>query len=95
MWNLKKKKKERKKDTIELICRTEIDSQTLKHLWLPKETVWGQGNRLGVWNWHVHTEVYGTIGQRGLAIQHKELYPIIYDNMCGKESERKLICVYV
>ena len=24
-----------KKDTNELICRTEVDSQTLKNLWLP------------------------------------------------------------
>ena len=35
-WDLKKKKK---KDTNELICRTETDSQTLKtNLWLPNGT---------------------------------------------------------
>ena len=32
MWNLEKK------GTNEGICRTEIDSQTLKNLWLPKGT---------------------------------------------------------
>ena len=40
----------------ELICRTEIDSQTLKNLWLPKDGLEG-------WDWHMHTEVYGMIGQ--------------------------------
>ena len=35
-WNLKK-------DTNELIFRTETDLQTLKNLWLPKETGWGWG----------------------------------------------------
>ena len=36
MWNLKK-------GHDELICRIETDSQTLKNLWLPKETGWGGG----------------------------------------------------
>ena len=43
-----------KKDTNELICRTEADSQTLKNLWLPKGTGWGRG-RDGVWVWDWHT----------------------------------------
>ena len=33
------------KDINELICRTETDSQTLKNLWLPKET--GEGGWTG------------------------------------------------
>ena len=37
-WDLKK---EKEKDTNEFICRTETDSQTLKNLWLSKETVGG------------------------------------------------------
>ena len=37
MWNQKKK------DTNELIFRTETDSQTLKNLWLPKGTDGGWG----------------------------------------------------
>ena len=36
MWNLKKGYKE-------FLCRTDTDSQTLKNLWLPKETGWGVG----------------------------------------------------
>ena len=51
MWNLKK-------DRNELICRTETDSQTLRtNLWLPKGTFCGEGWS-GIWDWHVHTEVY-------------------------------------
>ena len=41
MWNLKK-------DTNELMYKTEIDPQTQKtNLWLPKQK---QGNKLGVWD---------------------------------------------
>jgi len=36
MWNLKK-------GQTELLCRTDADSQTLKNLWSPEETVWGVG----------------------------------------------------
>ena len=36
MWNLKK-------GQTELVCRTDADSQTLKNLWFPTETVWGGG----------------------------------------------------
>ena len=43
MWNLKK-------GHNELLSRTETDSQTLKNLWLPKETGWGMGAGLGVWD---------------------------------------------
>ena len=40
----KKKKKERKKEKRkEMICRIEINSQTLKDLWLPKGTGRGEG----------------------------------------------------
>ena len=42
IWNLKKKK-----DTSDLICRTETDSLTLKNLWLPK----GTGSGMGVMDW--------------------------------------------
>jgi len=40
MWNLKK-------GQTELLCRTDADSQTLKNLWSPEETVWGWGMCLG------------------------------------------------
>ena len=58
----------KKNDTNEIICRTEADSQTLKNLWLPKGDRRGVGVRegLGVWDWHIHTEVYGMIGQWGI-----------------------------
>ena len=52
MWNLKKGN-----IFSELVFRTETDSQTLKNLWLPKETGWGLGG-LGVWDWKIRTEVY-------------------------------------
>ena len=85
-----------KKDTNELICRTETDSQTSKtNLWLPKGTGGGR-DELRVWDWHIHTEVYGMIGQWGPAVEHRELYPIFCVMICvGKESERDWMCVYV
>lgn len=43
MWNLKK-------GHNELLCRTDTDSQTLKNSWFPKETVWGWGDVLGLWD---------------------------------------------
>ena len=42
MWNLKKGYNE--------LCRTDVDSQTFKNVWFPKETVWGGGDGLGVWD---------------------------------------------
>ena len=47
MWNLKKK------DANELICKTEIDSQTLKNLWFPKET----GKGVERMDWGVGTDI--------------------------------------
>ena len=44
MWNLKK-------GQTELLCRTDTDSQTLKNLWFPKETVQGVGRCAGVVGW--------------------------------------------
>ena len=55
-----------KKVTNELICRTETDSQILKNIWLPKGTC-GRWDGLGVWDWHMHTVVYGMTGQLGAA----------------------------
>ena len=60
-WNLKKY-------VNELICRTETDSQSLTtNLWLPKGQV-GRRDGLEVWDWHMHTVVYGMTGQWGPAI---------------------------
>ena len=44
MWNLKK-------GQTELLCRTDIDSQTLQNLWFPKETVRGVAGWAGVVGW--------------------------------------------
>ena len=46
--------------------------------------------------WHMHTEVQGMIGQRGPAIQHRELYAYSVTIYMGKESERgKDVCVCI
>ena len=45
---------------------------------------------LGVWDWHVHMEVYGMIGQWGPAVQHREFYPIFCDNLCGKRMQERM-----
>ena len=42
MWNLKKRHNE--------LCRTDTDSQTLKNLRFPKETVLGVGGCAGLWD---------------------------------------------
>ena len=55
--------------TNELTCRTEIESQAFKNLWLPKEQVQaGGGDGLGVWGWYMHTILYGMTGQWGPAV---------------------------
>ena len=62
----------------------QTDSRTLKNLWLPKGTGGGGEGRLGAWDWHIHTVVYGMTGPQGLVIQHRELYPVFCDNLSGK-----------
>ena len=53
-----------------------------------KEYMWGVDGRarLGVWDWHMHTEVYGMTGQQGPAIWHREFYPAFFDNLCEKRT---------
>ena len=59
-----KRPKKKKKDANKLICRTETDSHILKtNLWLSKGTGGGERNGLEIWDWHMHTEVYGMIAQ--------------------------------
>ena len=38
------------------------------NLWLPKATGAGERDGLEVWNWHMHTVVYGMTGQQGPAV---------------------------
>ena len=60
-----------------------------------EEDRWGRGGKDGleVWNCYTHTELYGMIGQRGPAIQHKYFYPVFCDNLCGKRiRENGYVC---
>ena len=50
-----------------------------------REQVVGR-DRLEVWDWHMHTVVYGMIVQWGLAIKHREPYSIFCDNLCGENT---------
>ena len=58
-----------KKNTNELIYKTEMDSQRM-NLWLPEE----QGgrregrNRLEAWDWHVHTSMFKMDNLQGLTV---------------------------
>ena len=61
-WNLKKK------DTNELICRTETDLDIENQLMVTKvDRYWGK-DELGGWDWHMHTVIHGVIGQQGPAV---------------------------
>jgi len=90
MWNLKKK------DTSELICRTEIDSQTLKNLWLPKGT--GGGWRgiyrgFGTGTCTLRYMKWLANGNILYSTDNSTQYSVII--YVGRESEREWICVYV
>ena len=43
---------------------------------------------LGFCNWHMHTEVYGAIGQEWSSVQHRELYPVFCDNIHWKRIRK-------
>ena len=85
-----------KKNTSELICIRETDSQSLKtNLQSPKGTG-GMRNAVRVWDWHIHTVVYGMTGQWGTSAEHRELYPIFCDNPYLKRIWKKIdvhICI--
>ena len=57
MWN-------QKKDIKKLVHRTETDLQTLKILWLPKMTGFGEGQTGGLGLAHTH---YGNLHKNGCA----------------------------
>ena len=65
----------KKRDTNELICRTETDPQTFKtnHGYQPV----GGRDGLRVGDLHVHTEVCGMTGQRGPAVEQGTLPSIL------------------
>ena len=41
----------------------------------------GEKDGFGTWDQHVNTILYGMGGQWGLAVQHREIYSILYDNL--------------
>ena len=57
----------------------------------------GEGREgLEVWDWQMHTEVYGMNGQQGPAVEHRELYPVFCDDLCGKRIwERMEVCTCI
>lgn len=58
--------------------RTETDSQTLKNLQLPKGTGGDGRDRLGVWDWHRHSEVIWNGWPTGTCcIVHRTLLSIV------------------
>ena len=32
----------------------------------------------------MHAEVYGMVGQQEPTVQHRELYPVFFNDLCGK-----------
>ena len=60
------------------------------NLRLPKGRGGGRDG-LGIWDWHMHTTVYGMDGQQEPAVQHRELYSIFCNNLYRKESEKECI----
>ena len=49
---------------------------------------------LGVWDWHVYTKVHGMVGQQG-PVEHRELYPIFRDHLCGKRMKENGLCICI
>ena len=84
----------KKKDTNELMCRTETDSQTLKTNLVTKGERLRGGTDLRFWT-GIRTLVYGMVGQQGPAIYStRNLYAIFCDNLCGKTiSKRMDVCI--
>ena len=79
MWYLKKGI-----HTDELPCRTETDSETLNTYGYQGRRVMAGRDGLEVGDWHIHTVVYGMVGHRGPAVEHRELYLIFSDDLYGK-----------
>ena len=80
MWNLKGEKKRYRSTPMQNKNRlTAFENK----LMVTKGDRWG---RAGLWvgYWHMHTEVFGVIGQQGPVIQNRELYPSLCDDLCGK-----------
>ena len=44
----------------------------------------GGRDKLGVWDYHIHTTIYKIDNQQGPTVQHKELYSVLCNNLYGK-----------
>ena len=41
-------------------------------------------DRLGIWNWHVHTDIFKIYNQQGPTVWHVELCLVFCNNLSGK-----------
>ena len=46
-------------------------------------------DRLGAWDWYVHTAIFKTQSQPGPTIELRELCPIFYNNLNGKRMWKR------
>ena len=44
------------------------------------------------WDWHMYTEAYGMTGQRGPAVEHRDLYPV---SPMWEKNLKENGCVYM
>ena len=54
---------------------------------------WGRGG-LGVWGQKMKTITFRMDKQQGPTVQHRELYPISWDKLYGKEYRKECMHVY-
>ena len=55
-----------------------------------------QRDRLGVWDWYVHTVLFKTANQQGPTVQHRELCSILCNSLNGKIIWKRIdtgICI--
>ena len=60
--------------------KTDFENKLYGHL---RGQVWGRDG-LGVWDWHMHAEVYGMVEKQGPAVEHREPSPVFCASLCGK-----------
>ena len=46
-------------------------------------------DKLGDWDWHIHTTIYKIDNQQGPTVEHRELYSIFCNNLNGKRIFEK------
>ena len=72
-----------KKDTNEVIYKTETDSQTQKTNYGCQRGKVGMENKLGVWDCHIHTSISKIDNQKGPTVQHRELCSVLCNDLNG------------